>query len=180
MIVTQETLIVLGTTMAGSGTPFGSISVGDYSYSIYRIVLMVMALVSLAALWLMFTKTRFGILVRATIQVPHVAEALGVNTNLIHSLSFGLGAALAGLAGGLYAPTMGAAFMVEAFVTVVVGGADIFLGTAPAAVVLGFIKASLISWQGQLAGQIGMLIAVIIVIRILPRGISGKILKERA
>ncbi|WP_273069837.1 hypothetical protein [Thioclava marina] len=67
MIVTQETLIVLGTTMVGSGTPFGSISVGDYSYSIYRIVLMVMALVSLAALWLMFTKTRFGILVRATI-----------------------------------------------------------------------------------------------------------------
>nr|WP_287262038.1 branched-chain amino acid ABC transporter permease [Thioclava sp.] len=186
MIVTQGTLIVLGTTMAGSGTPFGSFSVGDYSYSIYRIVLMVMALVTLAALWLMFTKTRFGILARATIQVPHVAEALGVNTNLIHSLSFGLGAALAGLAGGLYAPTMtlvptmGAAFMVEAFVTVVVGGADIFLGTAPAAVVLGFIKASLTSWQGQLAGQIGMLIAVIIVIRILPRGISGKILKERA
>jgi branched-chain amino acid transport system permease protein len=186
MIVTQGTLIVLGTTMAGSGTPFGSFSVGDYSYSIYRIVLMVMALVTLVALWLMFTKTRFGILARATIQVPHVAEALGVNTNLIYSLTFGLGAALAGLAGGLYAPTMtlvptmGAAFMVEAFVTVVVGGADIFLGTAPAAVVLGFIKASLTSWQGQLAGQIGMLIAVIIVIRILPRGISGKILKERA
>ncbi len=186
MIVTQGTLIVLGTTMAGSGTPFGSFSVGDYSYSTYRIVLMVMALVTLAALWLMFTKTRFGILARATIQVPHVAEALGVNTNLIYSLTFGLGAALAGLAGGLYAPTMtlvptmGAAFMVEAFVTVVVGGADIFLGTAPAAVVLGLIKASLTSWQGQLAGQIGMLIAVIIVIRILPRGISGKILKERA
>lgn len=186
MIVTQETLIVLGTTMAGSGTPFGSISVGDYSYSIHRIVLMVMALVSLAALWLMFTKTRLGILARATIQVPHVAEALVVNTKLIYSLTFGLGAALAGLAGGLYVPTMtlvptmGAAFMVEAFVTVVVGGADIFLGTAPAAVVLGFIKASLTSWQGQLAGQIGMLIAVIIVIRILPRGISGKILKERA
>jgi len=186
MIVTQGTLIVLGTTMQGSGTPFGSFSVGAYSYSVYRVVLMIMALATLAALWLMFTKTRFGVLARATIQVPHVAEALGVNTNLVYSLTFGLGAALAGLAGGLYAPTMtlvptmGSAFMVEAFVTVVVGGADIFLGTAPAAVALGFIKATLTSWQGQLAGQIGMLIAVIIVIRILPRGISGKILKERA
>ncbi|MEX1662136.1 branched-chain amino acid ABC transporter permease [uncultured Thioclava sp.] len=186
MIVTQGTLIVLGTTMAGSGTPFSSFTVGDYSYSVYRVVLMAMAVLTLVALWLMFTKTRFGILARATIQVPHVAEALGVNTNLIYSLTFGLGAALAGLAGGLYAPTMtlvptmGASFMVEAFVTVVVGGADIFLGTAPAAVVLGFIKAGLTSWQGQLAGQIGMLLAVIIVIRILPRGISGKILKERA
>ena len=186
MIVTQGTLIVLGTTMAGSGTPFGSFTVGNYSYSGYRIVLMIMALVTLAALWLMFTKTRFGILSRATIQVPHVAEALRVNTSLIYSLTFGLGAALAGLAGGLYAPTMtlvptmGATFMVEAFVTVVVGGADIFLGTAPAAIFLGIIKTTLTSWQGQLAGQVGMLVAVIIVIRVLPRGISGKILKERA
>ena len=65
-------------------------------------------------------------------------------------------------------------------VAVVVVGADIFLGTAPAAAILGIIKAALTGWQGQLAGQIGLLIAVIIVIRILPRGISGKILKERA
>jgi branched-chain amino acid transport system permease protein len=75
---------------------------------------------------------------------------------------------------------MGAAFVVEAFVTVVVGGADIFLGTAPAALILGAVKAGLTSWQGQLAGQIGLLVAVIIVIRILPRGISGWILRERA
>ena len=186
MIVTQGTLIVLGPSMQGVGTPFGSFAMGGYSYSAYRVLLMAAAVGTLGLLWLMFTRTRFGLLSRATIQVPHVAEAMGVNTNLIYSLTFGLGAALAGLAGGLYAPTMtlvptmGASFMVEAFVTVVVGGADIFLGTAPAAVVLGVIKAALTGWQGQLAGQIGLLIAVIVVIRILPRGISGKILKERA
>ena len=118
--------------------------------------------------------------------MPHIAEALGVNTNLIYSLTFGLGAALAGLAGGLYAPTMtlvptmGSAFVVEAFVTVVVGGADVFLGTAPAAAILGIVKAALTSWQGQLFGQIGLLVAVIVVIRVLPRGISGLILRERA
>ena len=186
MIVTQATLIVLGPSMQGAGTPFGSFTLGGYSYSVYRVILMIAAVGTLALLWLMFTRTRFGLLSRATIRVPHVAEAMGVNTNLIYSLTFGLGAALAGLAGGLYAPTMtlvptmGASFMVEAFVTVVVGGADIFLGTAPAAAILGIIKAALTGWQGQLAGQIGLLIAVIIVIRILPRGISGKILKERA
>ncbi|KAA0969601.1 branched-chain amino acid ABC transporter permease [Aureimonas fodinaquatilis] len=186
MMATQGTLILLGSTMPGTGTPLGSFTVGAYSYSTYRVVLMVAALATLAALWLVFTKTRFGLLSRATIQVPHIAEATGVNTSLIYSLTFGLGAALAGLAGGLYAPTMtlvptmGGAFVVEAFVTVVVGGADIFLGTAPAAAILGIIKAALTSWQGQLAGQIGMLISVIIVIRILPRGISGWILRERA
>jgi branched-chain amino acid transport system permease protein len=186
MIVTQGTLIVLGSTLPGTGTPFGSFMVGPYSYSTYRLVLMAAAVATLAGLWLVFTKTRFGLLARATIQVPHIAAALGVNTSLIYSLTFGLGAALAGLAGGLYAPTMtlvptmGSSFVVEAFVTVVVGGADVFLGTAPAALILGVIKAGLTSWYGQLFGQIGLLVAVIIVIRILPRGISGWILRERA
>jgi branched-chain amino acid transport system permease protein len=185
MIATQGTLILLGSTMQGSGTPFGSFEVGPYSYSVYRLVLMGAALATLALLFLIFTRTRFGILARATIQVPHIAEALGVDTRLIYSLTFGLGAALAGLCGGLYAPTMtlvptmGSTFVVEAFVTVVVGGADIFLGTAPAAAILGIAKAGLTSWQGQMAGQIGLLVAVIIVIRILPRGLSGWILRER-
>lgn len=186
MIVTQGTLILLGSTLPGTGTPFGSFTMGPYSYSIYRVVLMAAAVTVLGLLWLGFTRTRFGVLARATIQVPHIAQALGVNTSLVYSLTFGLGAALAGLAGGLYAPTMtlvptmGSAFVVEAFVTVVVGGADIFLGTAPAALILGAVKAALTSWQGQLAGQIGLLVAVIIVIRILPRGLSGWILRERA
>ena len=70
-------------------------------------------------------------------------------------------------------PTMGSQFIAETFVTVVTGGGDVFLGTAPAAVILGFIRASMTSWQGQLAGQIGLLVAVIVVIRVLPQGVSG-------
>jgi len=54
----------------------------------------------------LFNWTRFGVLARATIQVPHMAAALGVDTRLIYSLTFACGAGLAGLAGGLYAPTM--------------------------------------------------------------------------
>jgi branched-chain amino acid transport system permease protein len=77
-------------------------------------------------------------------------------------------------------PTMGSQFITEAFVTVVTGGSDVFLGTAPAGVILGFIRSVMTTWQGQLAGQIGLLIAVIIVIRVLPRGVSGLILRERA
>ena len=89
------------------------------------------------------------------------------------------------ITGGLYAPTMtmvpsmGATFIMEAFVTVVVGGADVLIGTAPAAALLAVVKAGMTSWQGQLFGQIGLLIAVIIVIRVLPKGITGFILKER-
>ncbi len=146
---------------------------------------MATAVLLLVGLYALFNATRFGTLARATIQVPHMAEALGVNTSLIYSLTFGLGAALAGATGGLYAPTMtivptvGGTFIVEAFVTVVVGGADVFLGTAPAAALLGLVKAGMTSWRGQLFGQIGLLVAVILVIRVLPDGISGKLLRVR-
>lgn len=185
LIVTQGTLIVLGSTMPGTGTPLGSFSFGSYSYSEYRVALMAVAIGLLVSLYLLFRFTRFGVIARATIQVPHMANSLGVNTSLIYSLTFGIGAALAGLAGALYAPTMtlvptmGSAFVVDAFVTVVIGGADIFLGTAPAAAVLGVMKAALTSWKGQMFGHIGMLVTVIVVIRILPTGISGWLLKTR-
>jgi urea ABC transporter permease protein UrtB len=186
LIATQGTLIVLGSSVPGVGVPLGSFTVGSYSYSTYRLVLIASALAILAGLYLGFNKTRFGILARATIQLPHMAEALGVDTKFVYSMTFALGAALAGLVGGLYAPTMtivptmGSTFIMEAFVTVVVGGADVFLGTAPAASVLGVIKAAMTSWQGQLFGQISLLIAVIVVIRVLPKGISGFMLRERS
>jgi len=186
LIATQGTLIVLGSSLPGTGTPLGGFTVGAYSYSAYRLVLMATAVALMALLYAAFRFTRFGLWARATIQVPAMAEALGVNTRLVYALTFGLGCALAGLTGGLYAPTMtlvptmGATFIVEAFVTVVVGGADVFLGAAPAAAGLGVIKAAMTGWQGQLAGQIALLIAVILVIRMLPRGISGWLQRERA
>ena len=78
LIATQGTLIMLGSTMAGIGTPFGSFQIGGYSYSVYRLVLFVMAIAVLAGLYALFNWTRFGVMARATIQVPHMAAALGV------------------------------------------------------------------------------------------------------
>lgn len=179
LIATQGVLILLGPTMQGIGTPLGSTLVGDRSYSIYRLVLFATSIGLLLGLYLLFYRTRFGVISRATIQRPDTARALGVDTRRIYALTFGLGAGLAGLAGGLYAPTMtmvptmGSTFIVESFVTVVVGGADIFLGAAPAAAILAVIKAALTAWCGQLFGQIGLLVAVIIVIRVMPGGLSA-------
>jgi urea ABC transporter permease protein UrtB len=179
LIATQGVMIALGSTMQGIGTPFGSVVIGPFSYSIYRLVLFGVAILLLVGLYLFFYRTRLGIVARATIQVPHMARAVGVNTSLVYSLTFGLGAALAGLAGGLYAPTMtmvptlGGTFIVESFVTVVIGGSDIFLGAAPAAAILAVIKAVVTAWYGQLFGQIALLVTVIIVIRLLPGGISA-------
>lgn len=179
LIATQGVLILLGPTMQGIGTPLGSMSIGDRSYSIYRVVLFAASVGLLGALYLFFYRTRFGVIARATIQRPAMARALGVDTRRVYGLTFGLGAGLAGLAGGLYAPTMtmvptmGATFIVESFVTVVVGGTDIFVGAAPAAAILAIIKAGMTAWYGQLFGQIGLLVAVIVVIRVLPGGLSA-------
>jgi branched-chain amino acid transport system permease protein len=179
LVATQGTLIVLGSTFPGVGMPGHSFSVGDYSFSSYRMVLFAASLCVLGFVYVLFMRTRFGVHARATMQNPGMAQALGVRKGVIYAVSFGIGTGLAGLCGALYAPTMnliptmGASFLVEAFVTVVVGGANVLLGTAPAAIALGVIRAGLNAWYGQVIGQIGLLIAVVLIIRVLPDGFSG-------
>jgi urea transport system permease protein len=183
LIATQGMLIVAGPSIEGLKTPFGSFELAGLSFSWYRVLLPVVALAILAGLYLLFVKTPFGVRARATIQKPDMARALGVDTDRVYALTFGLGAALAGLTGALYAPTMttvptmGSAFIVQAFVTVVVGGTDVLLGAAPAAAVLAFIQSLLTASYGQLMGQVGLLLTVIVVVRVLPKGVSGWMLK---
>ncbi len=184
LIVTQGTVLVLGSTLQGIGTPPGSFTVGDYSFSTYRMELFAASVLVLAFVYFVFMCTSFGVLARATMQHAPMARALGVRINWIYALSFGLGTGLAGLCGGLYAPTMsliptmGSSFVVESFVTVVIGGANVLLGTAPAGVLLAIIRTGLNAWHGQVVGQIGMLVAVILVIRVLPDGITGWVNKR--
>ncbi|MGJ7543564.1 ABC transporter permease subunit [Variovorax sp. LT1R16] len=179
LIVTQGMLLTVGSSVTGIGTPEGSFVVGDYTFSVYRMVLFAAAVTVLGGIYFVFMRTRFGVQARATMQNAQIAQATGVRVGRVYALSFGIGAALAGLCGALYAPTMtliptmGAAFLVESFVTVVVGGANVLLGTAPAGILLAVIRTGLNGWGGQIVGQIGMLLAVIVVIRILPEGVSG-------
>ncbi|MEI7969339.1 MAG: branched-chain amino acid ABC transporter permease [Betaproteobacteria bacterium] len=179
LVVTQGMLIVFGSSLTSVGTPEGSFMVGEYSFSVYRLVLFGGALLALGFIYFVFMRTRFGVHARATMQNPRMAQALGVRVGRVYALSFGIGAGLAGLCGALYAPTMtliptmGATFIVESFVTVVVGGTNVLLGTTPAGVLLAAVRTSLNAWAGQIVGQIGMLIAVIIIIRLLPEGVSG-------
>lgn len=186
LIMTQGALLLLGSGAPGSGTPFGSVSFSGASFSVYRLVLVVVAALVLLGLWCLFTKTRFGAHARATMQNAAMARALGVPVDRIYALTFGLGAALAGLAGGLYAPTMsvspmmGSSFVIEAFVTVVTSGADILVGTPPAAMALAVIKAAATALSGQVYGVMGLLIAVCIVIRLLPDGFTGWMIRRGA
>jgi len=186
LIFTQGALLLLGSAWATIGTPLGIISFGDYSFAIYRLVMLAVAVGVLLGLYLLFMKTRFGVHARATMQNAPMARALGVPVERVYAQTFGIGAALAGLAGGIYAPTltlsptMGTNFVVESFVTVVVGGADVLTGTASASAVLAIIRAACTAAWGQVFGLIGLLVTVCIVIRVLPDGFSGWLTRRRA
>src|SRR3984893_751245 len=186
LIMTQGALLLLGSGAPGVGTPFGSVSLANASFSIYPLVLFAIPVLVLVGLYLLFMKTRFGRHARATMQNAAMARALGVPVNKIYSITFGLGAALAGLAGGLYAPTMtlspmmGTSFVIEAFVTVVAGGADILIGTPPAAVTLAIIKATATVFYGQVYGVMSLLVAVCLVVRLMPDGFTGWLIRRRS
>jgi branched-chain amino acid transport system permease protein len=185
LILSQGMLILTGPSMQGVSSPFGSFTVGQTSYSWYRVVLGVISLVLLALLYLLFMNTRFGLRARATIQDPAIARALGVDTPRMYTMTFALGSALAGLAGGLFAltativPFFGTNYIVEAFVTVIVGGANALVGTPLAAALLGAINATLGTEYGLYIGRVGLLLTTILIIRVLPDGISGLVERWR-
>ncbi len=185
LILSQGMLILTGPSMQGVSSPFGSFTVGQTSYSWYRVVLGVISLVLLALLYLLFMNTKFGLRARATIQDPAIARALGVDTPRMYTMTFALGSALAGLAGGLFAltativPFFGTNYIVEAFVTVIVGGANALVGTPLAAALLGAINAALGTEYGLYIGRVGLLLTTILIIRVLPDGISGLVERWR-
>ncbi len=131
-------------------------------------------------------KTSFGTLeARATIEKPETASAMGVNISNVYSTTFAIGAGLAGITGALYAPTMtivpsiGQAFIVSAFITVVTAGASPFIGLIPAASFLSIVQTSVTFFYKATIGIIALLFAVILIIRFLPKGFSGLITKQK-
>jgi urea ABC transporter, permease protein UrtB len=177
LILTQGTRIIFGNSLRSIGTPFGQVP--GYTYSGYRVLLLFAAIGVLGSVYLVFTRTEFGVRARATIQDPETARAMGVDTDRMYTITFAIGSGLAGLTGALYAPSativpgMGQSFLVESFVTVVTGGSSVLLGTALAGGILGTINAVFSNLYGNFFGQIALLITAIIIIRLLPGGLTG-------
>lgn len=169
-----------GNTIQGVPTPLGGFSIGAYRSSLYTLFLVAMAVLLLAAVWAVLRYTRLGLIARATMQNPAMAAALGVSPNRVYMATFAVGAAITGLAGGLLAPvsgvvpTMGAAYVAKAFITVVGGGSAILAGTASAAGLFGFINQMAAYLTTPVFGEVTLFVSAIILIRVLPQGISGR------
>lgn len=175
---------VFGNVVRGVSTPVGSFSIGRYSASLYSVVIIVAAAAALAGMLALLRGTRFGLVLQATMQNPRMAAALGVSPSTIYMATFALGSALAGLAGGVLAPisgvspAMGGAYIARAFITVLGGGPAIITGTGLAAALFGFIN-ELVSFQTTpIVGDVALLVAAVLLIRVLPQGITGRFLRR--
>ena len=125
----------------------GFVSIFASRFPVYELFLIAVGPLLLGGLWLLFRRTRFGLLVRAATQDREMVAALGVDERRLFSNVFFLGAALAGLGGALQLPreavnlNMDVSVVVEAFVVVVVGGLGSLVGAYVAAVLIGIIQA---------------------------------------
>ena len=170
---------VVGTTVEGVSPPLGQLSIGSYNVAWYSVVLIVAALTLLAAAFAVLRGTKWGLLARGAMQDPQMAAALGVSTARLYTVTFAVGAALSGLAGGLLAPlvgvvpTMGTALVAKAFITVVGGGAAVIGGTAAAAAIFGTVSEGVTLVTNSVWGEVAMLVAAVLLLRIFPEGISG-------
>jgi urea transport system permease protein len=180
LIMGQTTLVIFGPFMQAIPIPGGSLALGRFSFSVYWIALIVIAVLLLIALWWVYTRTTFGLQARAAMQNPTMARALGVDTRRVYMLTFAIGAGLAGFSGALFAPTvsiapfMGQQFVAPAFITVVVGGAaNVLSGAAGSSVLLSLVKTPVGFWLGAFLGTVALLLAALIIIRLMPNGISA-------
>ncbi len=154
--------------------------------SYIRIAIFVLALMFLGLIIYILKRTRLGLEVRAVTQNPGMASSMGINPDRINMMTFGLGSGIAGIAGvaiGLYAKVtseMGSDYIVQSFMTVVVGGVGNVWGTLAGAAMIGFGQKG-IEWlnpSNTLAAQTYMILFVILFIQFRPKGIVA--LKGRA
>ncbi len=165
----------------------GALTVNDViSISYIRIAIFGLALIFLFVLLFILRRTRLGLEVRAVTQNPRMAASMGINPDRINMLTFGLGSGIAGIAGvaiGLYAKVtseLGSDYIVQSFMTVVVGGVGNIWGTLAGAAMIGTFQKG-IEWlnpSNTLAAQTYMILFIILFIQFRPRGIIA--LKGRA
>ncbi len=158
----------------------GSTPLLGMTYPNYRLFLLAASSILLLAIWLFFTRTRAGILVRAAVQDAEMLDGLGVNVPRVFTLTFAGSAALAALAGLLLAPIftvypqMGVEMILLAFIVVILGGMGSMGGSVVAAFVIGLAQSILTLWMNPQRVTIAIFAIMIVVLIVRPRGFFGR------
>jgi urea transport system permease protein len=178
------TTAVFGNTTVGISAPLGSFQIGAYRTSGYTLFVIAITAVTFGCIFAMLRWTRLGLIARATMQNADMAAALGVNPPRVYAVTFGIGAALSGLAGAVLAPvsgvfpSIGVAYVAKSFITVIGGGAAILGGTISASALFGSINQIATFATTPVFGEVALLAAAIVLIRLLPQGITGRFFRR--
>lgn len=175
--------MVFGDITEGVPSPLPGISIGSYRTSSYNLFIIVLSVAALLSVYAVLRLTRLGLVARGTMQNPDMAAALGTDTARVYAATFAFGTALAGLAGGVLAPvsgvfpTIGSSYIGRAFITVIGGGAAPIVGTASASALFGIISQTATFATNPVYGEVALLLAAIVLIRVLPQGITGRLMR---
>jgi len=182
LIIQESAILTWGTVGRNVATPEslqGVFMLGDFAYPKYRLFVIGFSALVALSMWLLLEKTKFGALVRAGSENAEMISLLGVNIFKLFSLTFALGATLAGLAGVLAAPLrgadpfMGAETLSIAFVVVVIGGMGSFSGALVGGLLVGLVQSIMSSlWPQGASLMIYGSMALVILLR--PYGLFGR------
>ncbi len=187
LVLQQLVRTIFGANNREVGAPSfmsGSFDLGGLAITSGRLWIIVFAMGVFATLQLVLRATPFGLRMRAVTQNRRMASAMGIDTNRVDALAFGLGSGIAGMAGVALSqidnvsPNLGQSYIIDSFMVVVFGGVGNLWGTLVAALSLGVANKFLEPFIGAVLGKIVLLVFIILFIQKRPRGLFA--LKGRA
>ncbi|RYD45827.1 MAG: urea ABC transporter permease subunit UrtB, partial [Verrucomicrobiaceae bacterium] len=181
LVMQQVLKLIFGSNNVQVNSPdwlSGNWTVNDVIFGWNRVFVIGFAVLIIVVTWLVLNKTSLGLLIRAVMQNRNMAACMGVRTERVNTMTFAFGCGLAGLAGaflsqiGNVGPSMGQLYIVDAFMTVVVGGVGNIMGTVISAIGIGISDQTLQQYLGNpVIGKILVLGAIILFLQWRPAGL---------
>jgi urea transport system permease protein len=150
---------------------------GGLALTYNRIAIIVFSLAVFAVLTVLIRYSSFGLRIRAVTQNRRMAGSMGIRTQRMDAMTFGLGSGIAGMAGVALSqidnvsPNLGQGYIIDSFMVVVFGGVGNLMGTLVGAFSLGLVNKFLEPYAGAVLGKIIVLVAIILFIQKRPQGI---------
>ncbi|MEH6545207.1 MAG: hypothetical protein V7701_02180 [Sneathiella sp.] len=172
--------MIFGNTTTGISTPIPGIALGNYQINGYNFFIVIIAILLVLLIYLVLKGTRMGLIARGTMQRSDMAAALGYSPDRIYMVTFFVGSALSGLAGAVLAPLVGlvpssgGAYIAKAFITVIAGGPSVVTGLISSGSIFGFVNQLFTFTISPVIGEVALLISAVILLRLLPHGVTGR------
>ena len=184
LLLTGLVTLIFGNTAVSVPAPIPGYQIGRYQMGGYNLFIIAVAALLLLGMWMVLRYTRVGLIARGAMLGADIVSAFGHNPRTIYMLTFTVGAALSGLAGGVLAPltgllpSSGGAYIAKAFITVITGGASVVAGTLTTAGLFGTVNQVVSFASTPVVGEIAMLALAIVLLRLMPQGVTGRFFRN--